>query len=121
MELKKTGKYRTKAGAAKLFYGCTRYPFCTGTHGAHPDGRPLGTPADKATKEARTAAHKVLEHAFGDQNNRQARTQAYRWLKAQKDLPDHIGEMTKEEAQRVIHILTEKSTEGTLATLGAKR
>lgn len=35
------------------FYGCTRFPECRGTHGAHPDGRPLGVPANAETKEAR--------------------------------------------------------------------
>ena len=43
------------------FYGCTGYPDCRVTHGAHPDGRPMGTPADKATRAARSAAHAVFD------------------------------------------------------------
>ena len=38
------------------FYGCTRWPACDGTHGAHPNGSPLGTPANRATKDARIEA-----------------------------------------------------------------
>lgn len=25
-----------------FFYGCSRFPDCRATHGAHPDGQPLG-------------------------------------------------------------------------------
>lgn len=32
-----------------LFYGCTRYPYCKASHGAHPDGAPLGVPVNKAS------------------------------------------------------------------------
>src|SRR3990167_394098 len=48
-----------------LFYGCPRYPACQGTHGAHPDGRPLGTPANADVKRLRSRAHELLEARFG--------------------------------------------------------
>lgn len=44
-----------------LFYGCTEWPDCDATHGAHPDGRPLGVPADKPTKRARMRAHEAFD------------------------------------------------------------
>jgi ssDNA-binding Zn-finger/Zn-ribbon topoisomerase 1 len=43
------------------FYGCERFPACRATHGAHPDGRPLGTPANAATKAARIRAHAAFD------------------------------------------------------------
>ena len=39
-----------------LFYGCSTYPNCKASHGAHKDGKPLGTPAAcTPRKELRTA------------------------------------------------------------------
>ena len=32
-----------------LFYGCSTFPVCRATHGAHKDGRPLGITVRKAT------------------------------------------------------------------------
>lgn len=43
------------------FYGCVGFPVCRTTHGAHPDGRPLGTPGDAATKAARIRAHAAFD------------------------------------------------------------
>ncbi len=51
-----------------LFYGCTQYPSCTGTHGAHPDGRPLGIPATDEVKRLRIRAHELLDARFGRKN-----------------------------------------------------
>ena len=34
-----------------LFYGCSKFPECKETHGAHPTGEPLGIPGDKETIE----------------------------------------------------------------------
>jgi ssDNA-binding Zn-finger/Zn-ribbon topoisomerase 1 len=39
------------------FYGCTTFPTCRGTHGAHADGAPKGIPGNKETKQARIKAH----------------------------------------------------------------
>ena len=43
------------------FYGCSRYPVCQNTHGAHPDGTPLGKPANKATREARIGLFDIAQ------------------------------------------------------------
>lgn len=50
-----------KASRFGLFYGCSRFPACRATHGAHPDGNPLGVPANKETKLARIAAHAAFD------------------------------------------------------------
>lgn len=86
-----------------LFWGCTRYPKCKGTHGAHPDGRPLGKPADKETKLARMRAHAAFDRLWkeGPRN----RGQAYGWLKAQASIPDHIGEMSVAECNTLIELV----------------
>ena len=56
---------RDIAGMGK-FYGCTRYPECRGTHGAHSDGRPLGIPADAETRAARIKAHEAFDALWED-------------------------------------------------------
>lgn len=48
-----------------LFYGCSNYPSCQGTHGAHPNGVPLGVPAGEKVKKLRHRAHELLEAKFG--------------------------------------------------------
>ena len=54
MVLRSSSKYRP-------FYSCSMFPDCRETHGAHPDGRPLGIPATHETKQLRIEAHKVLD------------------------------------------------------------
>lgn len=46
------------------FYGCSRHPWCDATHGAHPNGAPLGTPANRETKAARIAVHAVFDQLW---------------------------------------------------------
>ena len=60
------------------FWGCTRWPDCNGTHGAHPDGTPLGTPADAKTRAARMEAHAAFDAALKARGMR--RMDDYRWL-----------------------------------------
>ena len=47
------------------FYGCSTFPLCKATHGAHPNGKPLGFPANKELKQLRMKAHRELEKHFG--------------------------------------------------------
>lgn len=44
-----------------LFYGCSAFPECKAAHGAHPDGKPLGIPANKETKQWRIKAHDIFD------------------------------------------------------------
>lgn len=93
------------------FYGCSGYPDCEATHGAHHDGRPLGTPATKDTRQARMSAHisfdrlwepalRMYEAEGGPITRspefllRVARTRAYAWLAwrlGMKTSDAHIG------------------------------
>jgi ssDNA-binding Zn-finger/Zn-ribbon topoisomerase 1 len=87
-----------------LFYGCSIYPKCKGTHGAHPDGRPLGKPANKATKGARMKAHAAFDQLWKGKGKRSRRS-AYKWLREQPTLPDHIGEMTAKQCATLIELV----------------
>lgn len=100
---------RSKFG---LFYGCTRWPGCDGTHGAHANGLPLGTPADKETKRFRMMAHEAFDRlwkpgpaqVFGDRNR------AYRWMQEKLGLTSdqaHIAKFDIEQCKRLIEALWE--------------
>jgi ssDNA-binding Zn-finger/Zn-ribbon topoisomerase 1 len=108
------------------FYGCEHYPRCRSTHGAHPNGMPLGTPADVETKAARMVAHTAFDPLWRDalelypniperpRRARQdaiykvrarARVRAYAWLAEQLAIPAeecHIGLFDSETCRRVI-------------------
>jgi len=111
------------------FYGCSNFPECRATHGAHADGRPLGKPADKFTKQCRIQAHEAFDKLWMEapkfydlpslkvQNKkarrmykriqRIARGRAYKWLEIQLGLEDgecHIGMFDADTCARVIKI-----------------
>jgi len=75
-------------GKNRVYYACIADD-CRGAHGAHPDGTPLGKPADQATKRMRMAAHAEFDKLWkrGDFT----RKQAYAWMQ------ETLG-LTKEEA-----------------------
>lgn len=80
-----------------LFFGCVTYPKCKSTHGAHPDGRSLGVPANKETKLLRSKIHRLCENLWGSWGSKECnRKGMYAWLRNNAPKP-HIGEMNKEE------------------------
>jgi ssDNA-binding Zn-finger/Zn-ribbon topoisomerase 1 len=88
------------------FYGCTRFPDCRGTHGAHADGRPLGIPADRETREARTHAHQVFD-AFWRARGLE-RNKAYGWLAARLGMSRaacHIARFNREDCRRLVKVV----------------
>jgi len=91
-----------------LFYGCSAWPRCTGTHGAHPNGKPLGTPADRATKLARIRAHDAFDQLW--RGGGMTRKQAYAWLRRTLGLSKHeahIGRFDVATCERLIAALAE--------------
>jgi ssDNA-binding Zn-finger/Zn-ribbon topoisomerase 1 len=87
MVLRETSKFKLANGDNRKFYSCTRFPECTGVHGAHPDGTPMGVAADKPTRVARMAAHAAFDAAW--QARGLTRKQGYRWLQEITGLPRH--------------------------------
>lgn len=85
----------------RLFYGCERWPECQAAHGAHPDGEPLGIPANRETKDARIRAHDAFDRLWKN-HGPMDRKQAYLWMQERmKMTPEeaHIGRFTKEECE----------------------
>jgi hypothetical protein len=89
------------------FYGCSAWPECSGTHGAHADGRPLGIPANKETKSARIRAHAAFDHLWKDKDQPffQDRGAAYAWLGETMDLEGedaHIGRFDTQQCEQLV-------------------
>ena len=80
------------------FYGCSSFPLCKATHGAHPNGEPLGFSANKELKLLRIKAHQELEKYFGrwKDMSRKDKAKMYKWLK-NNTKSGHIGNMGKED------------------------
>lgn len=99
----------------KQFYGCTRYPECDGTHGAHPNGAPLGIPADKATKAARMEAHAAFDKLWRDGS--MTRKGAYAWLCKSMGLSKeqgHIGRFSAEQCHQLQELLEQRPSQAQL-------
>jgi ssDNA-binding Zn-finger/Zn-ribbon topoisomerase 1 len=93
------------------FYGCSRWPDCACTHGAHPDGSPKGIPGDKATREARIAAHEAFDRLWKPRGEpgKMPRSEAYRILREMMDMTAgeaHIARFTKEQCKKLIDLLS---------------
>jgi len=106
-----------KQGQFGPYYGCTRWPACKGSHGAHPDGSPVGIPANRATKDARIRAHQHFDLLWeGKGRPRRARDAAYAWLRMVMGLTSeecHFGSFTAAQCEKAIRLLRRRlSREG---------
>lgn len=85
------------------FFGCSRYPICDGTHGAHPNGQPLGVPANKATKQARILAHEAFDVLWKFSTTAMTRKRAYKLLAEALGVKEvHIAEQDIAGCNRII-------------------
>lgn len=87
------------------FYGCSTYPTCKATHGAHPNGKPLGFPANKKLKKLRILAHEELDKCFYN------KAVMYKWLKKHTKT-GHVGSMNESDIQELIIKLARLHKEG---------
>ena len=99
MVLKHTSKYQYKNGDDRPFFGCSRFPDCDATHGAHPDGRPLGTPATKVIKKQRMATHDLMDAYM--ESAAISRKEMYTKLKSHFDHEIHCGELDRDGCELV--------------------
>lgn len=104
MVLRETAKYRYPNGDPRRFYGCSRWPSCDGIHGAHPDGTPLGIPADKPTKAARIVAHAAFDSLW--KGGAMKRRAAYRWMQQAMNLPEAEAHISMFDAAQCAKLAT---------------
>lgn len=103
MVARKTNRFRYRDGRPRKFWGCSRWPECKATHGAHPDGRPLGIPADAETKRQRMVVHEILDGWW--KSGRMSRKAAYRRLQQLMNMTEdraHVAKFTKEDCGRFL-------------------
>lgn len=77
----------------RLRYACPK-DGCRGTHGAHPDGSPMGTPGDARTRRERSEAHEMFDRIW--KTGLKTRSGAYAWMRERMSLTKddaHIGSM----------------------------
>jgi len=101
-----------KSKAGKHFYGCRNWPECQGSHGAHPDGKPLGVPANALTKQMRIAAHEVFDRLWKD--GPMTRKGAYTWMQQTLGMTEaeaHIGNFDIATCKRLIEAVWERKHE----------
>jgi ssDNA-binding Zn-finger/Zn-ribbon topoisomerase 1 len=113
MKLRSTGKFTYRNGTRRRFWGCTRYPDCKGMHGAHPDGRPVGIPANAETKRARIRAHAAFDEVW--KSGAMDRRAAYRFMQDLMGMTAdeaHIGRFTKEQCDTLVERIAEVRRSG---------
>lgn len=90
------------------FWGCEKWPTCKTTHGAHPDGSPLGVPGTMEVKQARIRAHAAFDQLWKD--GRMHRNGAYALLARKMGITRgqcHIGAFDVEQCEIVVTIVQE--------------
>ena len=107
MELVWSEKFRYASGRRKPFYRCVDHPECRGTHGAHPNGAPMGFPADTETRALRKQAHKELNRLFPlvirrgrEIGHKERSDRIYSWLRFKGY--GHISKMGSDRCQKLI-------------------
>ncbi len=95
------------------FYGCTKFPVCRATHGAHKDtGEPLGIPGDAETKKLRMEAHELFDKLWITKLMK--RQDAYRWLQNAMGMTKdeaHIARFDKQQCRTLIGMLKDMKFE----------
>jgi ssDNA-binding Zn-finger/Zn-ribbon topoisomerase 1 len=113
---------RLKVGTFGFFWSCNEWPGCTFAVGCHPHTtKPLGTPANFATRKARKAAHDLFDQTWIGPRARMSRKEAYAWLASRMGLPveqTHIALFDAAQCQEVITHAQCLLEGGGLATIG---
>ncbi len=102
------GKLVLRLSRYGLFYGCSNYPICKAAHGAHPDGKPLGVPANAETRSWRMKAHDVFDKLYQGESPIMSREEAYGYLQYIMGLSEedaHISKFTTKQCQELIDLL----------------
>lgn len=104
MEIVFSNRFRYRNGTPRIFYRCYKHPECKGSHGAHPNGAPLGKPANKETRDLRRKLHEQLDKKFPWKFKR-GRIQTGSWLKKNNFGDGHVAHMNADECRSALQIL----------------
>ena len=90
------------------YYRCAGWPDCDIAHSAHADGRPMGIPANSATRSARRAAHNAFDSLRIELG--WSKSDGYQWLAKKMSISTtkcHIGRFNVHQCKQVM-ILCER-------------
>lgn len=76
---------------------------CRGSHGCHPDGSPVGKPADAKTRKARILAHDTFDRIW--KSKKMTRGRAYVWMRHELGMAEdecHIGSFDAETCKKLV-------------------
>ena len=98
---------RPNKKTTSVWYGCPKWPDCKGSHGAHPNGKPLGIPANKETKAARIRAHAAFDYLWQDKDMPyyENRSGAYAWITRALDIEGedaHIAKFDEQQCEQLV-------------------
>ena len=111
MVLRVTKKYRYPNGEPRKFFGCSKYPQCTASHGADPDGNPLGIPANAETKQARIEAHRFIDTlGYKNKENRGKIYKLVGIILGVSPRDAHISRLTVTQCRTLIERLNNKGS-----------
>jgi hypothetical protein len=104
--------YNGKSYGNGKAYICSRFPECRGSVGVHPNGKPLGTIPDQATKLLRRKLHATIDPLWQNQDRpkKKARGSVYGWLRRILNMSAeecHIGNFDAETCRRALHAIAE--------------
>lgn len=101
--MQETSKFTYSDGRFKKFWCCHN---CSITHSAHPDGRPVGVPANKETREWRQKAHKAFNKTWQQWGYSQGKAYILmQRLMGMTQQEAHIGNFDKRQCQILIQLL----------------
>lgn len=94
----------------KVIYRCARRTTtgCRGSHGAKPDGAPLGVPASWQVRQERRKAHAAFDQLWNGPKAPMSRGVAYQWLQDAMGMTHdqaHISRFDAEQSKRVVALL----------------
>lgn len=98
---------RTYSQKMRRFYYKCNQENCEGYIGAHPDGSPLGIPANKKIRQKRQEAHEVFDRLWKEGHCK--RTTAYRIMAERMGIEDelHIANLGWAECEQLIKLSNE--------------
>lgn len=81
-------------------YRCEDYPKCRGSHGAHPDGSPMGIAVPREVRLLRAEVHSRL-NANWNYRDRNDRARMYDWLR-KNSKSGHVAQMNEGELRNLL-------------------
>lgn len=82
---------------------------CDAYVGAHPDGSPKGTPANRVLRAARRACHEAFDPLW--QSGSMTRSDAYKWLASAMGVSwrkAHVGHFDLEQCKKMLSLVRQR-------------